>query len=203
MFKLLQTQIDKLDTASILEERKEVLQKLIDFIQEKSKLNETIRLNFICTHNSRRSHLSQIWAQTMAHYYDIKSVFSYSGGTEATAMFYKVEETLHYQGFEIKKLSESINPVYAVKFSADEHPIICFSKTYDDAFNPNNDFCAVMTCSSADEGCPFIAGAKLRLPIRYNDPKAYDDTPQMAEKYLERSIEIATEMKYVFSQIKK
>jgi arsenate reductase len=201
MFTIIDNQINQLDTASILEERKEVLQKLIDFIKEKSKLNETIRLNFICTHNSRRSHLSQIWAQSMAHYFKIKNVYAYSGGTEATAMFYKVEETLHYQGFEIKKLSESHNPVYAVKFSADEHPIICFSKTYDDVFNPTNDFCAVMTCSSADDGCPFISGAKLRLPIRYNDPKAFDDTPQMAEKYLERSIEIATEMKYVFSQI--
>lgn len=184
-------------------EIKEVLQTLVDYIQNKVNFNEEIRLNFICTHNSRRSHLSQIWAQSMAFHFKIQNVFCYSGGTEATAMFPKVGETLVNQGFQIQQLSETENPVYAVKYDDNSHPIICFSKTFDDGFNPKSNFAAIMTCSSADEGCPFIAGAEVRLPIRYNDPKAFDGTELMNEKYAERSLKIASEMYYVFSQINK
>ncbi|CAM4396047.1 arsenate-mycothiol transferase ArsC [Flavobacterium terrigena] len=203
MFPNLSKTIESISQISVSEERKEVLQPLIDYVQNKVDNQEEIRLNFICTHNSRRSHLSQIWAQTMAFQFGIQNVFCYSGGTEATAMFPKVSETLMNQGFEILKLSESQNPVYSVKFSENQHPIICFSKTFDDGFNPKSGFAAIMTCSSADEGCPFIAGAEKRLPIRYSDPKEFDGTEFMNEKYEERSLEIASEMYFVFSQIKK
>lgn len=195
--------ISSLSTDSITEERKEVLQPLIDFIQQKTTANSAIRINFICTHNSRRSHLSQVWAQTMATYFKIKNVNCYSGGTEATALFPMVAETLKNQGFQIQKLSETSNPVYAIKFSENEHPVIGFSKSYEDPFNPASEFAAVMTCSQADGGCPFIAGAEKRVPITFEDPKAFDNTPQQAEKYAERSIQIATELFYIFSQINK
>jgi len=199
----LNSTIELIAKTSISEARKEVLQSLVDFIQNKVNTNQEVRLNFICTHNSRRSHLSQIWAQTMAFHFGIKSVFCYSGGTEATAMFPKVAETLINQGFHIQKLSENQNPIYAVKFDENQAAVICFSKTFDNAFNPNSHFAAIMTCSSADEGCPFIAGAEQRLPIRYDDPKAFDGTDLMNQKYDERSLEIASEMYFVFSQIKQ
>lgn len=185
----------------ISEERKQVLQPLIDYIREKRTHKEKIRLNFICTHNSRRSHLSQIWAQTMAHYFKMDNVECFSGGTEATAMFPKVAETLTKQGFEITKLSENQNPVYAIKFDKCEIPVVGFSKKYDDPFNPESGFCAVMTCSSADQGCPFIAGADKRIPVRYEDPKMYDGHAEMDEKYLQKSLEIGQEMFYVFSKV--
>lgn len=185
----------------ISEEQKQVLQPLIDYIREKRTHKEKIRLNFICTHNSRRSHLSQIWAQTMAHYFRIDNVECFSGGTEATAMFPKVAETLAKQGFEITKLSGNQNPVYAIKFDKDEMPVLGFSKKYDDPFNPESSFCAVMTCSSADQGCPFIAGADKRIPVRYEDPKMYDGNVEMDEKYLQKSLEIGQEMFYVFSKV--
>lgn len=188
---------------TIANERKIVLQPLIDFIQTKVNKQQEIRLNLICTHNSRRSHLSQVWSQVAAAHYGITNVFCYSGGTEATAMFPKIGETLANQGFQIHKLSETSNPVYAVKFGKNQHPVICFSKTYDDTFNPESDFAAIMTCSNADAGCPFIAGAEKRIPITFEDPKAFDNTPQQTEKYAERSLQIATELFYVFSQIKK
>ncbi|PHX61955.1 MAG: protein-tyrosine-phosphatase [Flavobacteriales bacterium] len=183
-------------------ERQAVLQPLIDYIQNKVNNQEEIRLNFICTHNSRRSHLSQIWAQTMAFHFQIQNVFCYSGGTEATAMFPKVGETLTNQGFDIQKISDTENPVYEVKFDENQPAIICFSKTYFDDFNPKNNFGAIMTCNNADEGCPMVLGAEARFPIKYNDPKAFDGTPEMNEKYTERSLKIASEMYFVFSQIK-
>lgn len=188
-------------TAVIPEERKALLQPLIEYISTKNEANEPIRLNFICTHNSRRSHLSQIWAQTMADYYGIKNVTCYSGGTETTAMYPKVAETLANQGFSILKLSEGKNPVYAVKFAPTVHPIICFSKTYDYEFNATSGFGAIMTCDSANEACPMVLGAEARFPITYKDPKAFDNTPEQDAKYLERSVQIASELAYVFAQV--
>ena len=138
---------------NISPERKAVLQSLINFIQSQRSIGESVRLNFICTHNSRRSHLSQIWAQTMAYHFGVKDVFCYSGGTEATAMFLKIADTLTRQGFTIQKLSEGNNPVYAVKYADNENPIICFSKVYSDDFNPQSQYGAVVTCNSADENC--------------------------------------------------
>ena len=203
MFQNLFNTIENISEISVSEKRKEVLQPLVNYIQDKVDTNEEIRLNFICTHNSRRSHLSQIWAQTMAFQFGIRNVFCYSGGTEATAMFTKVGETLVNQGFEIQQLSENENPVYAIKYSDNEPPIIAFSKTYFDAFNPKTNFGAIMTCNNADEGCPMVIGAEARFPIKYDDRKAFDGTEIMNEKYTERSLEIASEMCFVFAQINK
>ncbi|MHA7944173.1 arsenate-mycothiol transferase ArsC [Formosa sp. 3Alg 14/1] len=195
-------QIENFDFSNISEARKDVLQPLIDFIQEKHSKKIKIRLNFICTHNSRRSHLSQVWAQTAAFYYNFKHVYCYSGGTEATAMFPMVAETLENSGFDILKITDGDNPVYAIKFDHNEPPIVGFSKRFDNAFNPETRFVAIMTCSQADQGCPFIAGAQERVAVTYEDPKAFDGTDQQAEKYNERSLQIAEEMFYVFSKIK-
>ncbi|WP_227431584.1 low molecular weight phosphatase family protein, partial [Polaribacter reichenbachii] len=201
LFKEIETFISQLDPKTISEERKEVLQPLTDYIQEKVNNKEAIRINFICTHNSRRSHLSQVWAQAISNYFNIYNVTCYSGGTEATALFPVVAETLSNSGFQIKTISEGNNPVYSIKYSENEHPIIGFSKKLTDDFNPKSGFAAIMTCSQADGGCPFIVGAEKRIPITFEDPKAFDNTPQQAEKYNERSIQIATEMFYIFSQI--
>lgn len=201
LFSNIESLIKGLNPKSISEERKAILQPLTDFIQAKVLNNQEIRINFICTHNSRRSHLSQVWAQTMAKYFNIKNVFCYSGGTEATALFPMVAETLKNSGFEVKTISKGNNPIYSIKYADNEHPIIGFSKKLDDDFNPKSEFAAIMTCSQADGGCPFIAGAEQRIPITFQDPKAFDNTPQQAEKYNERSLQIATELFYVFSQI--
>ncbi|PKQ61831.1 protein-tyrosine-phosphatase [Labilibaculum filiforme] len=203
---MLFTEIDQtikgLNPESISAERKAVLQALSDFIQSKVTNGEEIRLNFICTHNSRRSHLTQIWAQAMAHHFGIKNVFCYSGGTEGTALFPMVAKTLQESGFQIETIAESNNPIYSIKYADNEHPIIGFSKSLNDNFNPKSGFAAIMTCSQADGACPFIAGAEKRIPITFEDPKAFDNTPQQAEKYKERSLQIASELLFVFSQIK-
>lgn len=188
---------------SLTMDRMFVLQDLIDFIQLKIDQNHPIHLNFICTHNSRRSLLSQIWAQVAASYYNIEHVHCYSGGTEATALFPKIAETLENQGFKIITIADTKNPVYALKYNENEMPIIGFSKKYDHYFNPVSQFCAIMTCSLADGECPFIPGAEKRLSVTFEDPKTSDDTPFQNETYAARSLQIAHEMFYVFSQIKK
>jgi arsenate reductase len=199
---LLKTIESNTDFTSIAQERKLTLQPLIDFIQQKVDLKQDVNLNFICTHNSRRSHLSQIWAQLAANYYSVANVYCYSGGTEETALFPKVAETLTEQGFTIFKIADGNNPIYTIKYSDTAMPIIGFSKKYDHLFNPSKSFAAIMTCSQADGGCPFIAGAEKRIPITFEDPKVSDQTPEQSKVYLERSNQIAMEMIYVFSMIK-
>lgn len=185
------------------DQRKANLQPLVVYIQEKFNRKEAINLNFICTHNSSRSHLAQVWAQFAAAYYNIPNINCYSGGTQETALFPKVVETLENQGLQILKIADSINPIYAIKFDENCLPIIGFSKKYNDAFNPISNFAAILTCSQADEGCPFISGAEKRIPITYEDPKISDGTAEQTEVYKQRSTEIATEMMYIFSQITK
>ncbi|RYJ51378.1 protein-tyrosine-phosphatase [Flavobacterium petrolei] len=187
---------------NISEERKNILRPLIDFVQQKVNNSQEISINFICTHNSRRSHLSQVWAQVAAAYYTIPNVHCYSGGTEETALFPKVAETLTHQGLSIFKIADTDNPVYAIKYSDNSLPIVGFSKKYDSPFNPVSAFVAIMTCSQADGGCPFIAGAEKRIPITFEDPKISDNTQEQSKVYADRSLQIATEMFYVFSMIK-
>ncbi|PIB26993.1 low molecular weight phosphatase family protein [Maribacter sp. 4G9] len=201
MFKELKSHIKELRGYMPDAGRLAILQSLIEYIQEKRDEGEPINLNFVCTHNSRRSHLSQIWAQAMAAYFDIPKVYSYSGGTEATALFPKVVDTLEGSGFRINKILEGENPVYAIKYGANSSPIVGFSKTYDAAFNPESNFAAVMTCGHADENCPFIPGAEKRIPMTFDDPKDYDGTELQTQKYRERSLEIASQLYYVFSKI--
>lgn len=201
MYPLISATIAQLKLQSVSEARKKTLQPLIDIIQEKVNRQDTINLTFICTHNSRRSHLAQVWAQTAAACFNIPHVCCYSGGTEETALFPKVAETLSRQGFTISGIADTHNPVYAIKYGDNTLPIIGFSKKYDHSFNPVAAFIAVMTCSQADDGCPFIAGAEKRIPITYDDPKMSDHTPEQTKVYEERSLQIAAEMIYVFSQI--
>lgn len=203
MYQDIQDVIASFSGNNVPNERKEILNSLVNFINEKYADSKQVNINFICTHNSRRSHLSQVWAQAMANYFDLKNIYCYSGGTEQTAMFPMVAETLKSSGFKVNQISEGDNPVYTIKYNANNHPIIAFSKKYDDVFNPESGFAAIMTCSQADSGCPFIAGAEKRIPITYEDPKAFDGTPEQKEKYQERSLQIAEEMYYVFSNINK
>ncbi len=183
----------------IAAQRKEILQVLIDYIQLKLNAGDAVCLNFICTHNSRRSQFSQIWAQTAADYFGIP-VVCYSGGVEVTEFNHRAVDSIQRSGFQVKK-NGSKNPVYEVVHSEGSEPILAFSKLFDDPVNQAKSFAAVMTCAHADETCPFIPGTEQRIPVRYEDPKKYDDSPEEAMRYDERSMQIASEMFYVFSQV--
>lgn len=191
--------IGQYDTISA--NRKAVLHHLIDYIQQQVHEGRPVLLNFICTHNSRRSHLSHIWAQTAADFYEIP-VQTFSGGTEATAFNPRAVASLIRLGFDIKKTDATDNPVYEVTFPKTGRRLPFYSKIYHEAPNPEEGYCAVMTCSEADEGCPVVRGAAARVAVPYIDPKAADDTPQEAATYDERARQIGGEMFYVFSLIK-
>lgn len=185
----------------ISRDRKLILDNLTSYIQEKINGRQPIQLNYICTHNSRRSHLGQVWAAVAADYFQIKNVSTFSGGTKATAFNANAIEALAQAGFIIHQLDDTKNPLYQVFFGSEKFTN-CFSKTYNHNSNPKENFAAIMTCSDADENCPFIVGCDVRIGTTYNDPKAYDGSILQQEKYTERSNQIAMECLYVFSKIK-
>ena len=187
---------------TISPERKVILAKISEYIQSKMAANLPIQLMYVCTHNSRRSHFGQIWAAVAAKYYAIPNVSTFSGGTESTAFHPNAINALEKTGFEIRTNEPAEkNPKYHVSFG-EALTTICFSKVYDSNENPQKDFAAIMTCSDAEANCPFIPGVELRIGTTYDDPKAFDGTNQEAEKYEERSNQIALETLFVFSGVK-
>ena len=191
--------IANLPFVAISSERLKLLDEMAIYLRAKMKQGKEIRLNFICTHNSRRSQFSQIWAQTAAAYYGIDAN-CYSGGVEVTAFNPRAVAAIQRDGFKVVK-KEGENPVYFVFYSEDEQPIVAFSKLYDDAINAPKDFAAVMTCDHADENCPVIPGAERRFPLRFEDPKAFDDSLLEEKMYSERSHQIAAELFYLFEKV--
>lgn len=185
---------------AILPERKQLLAKISNYIQQKKDVNQAIQLVYVCTHNSRRSHFGQIWGAVAAEYYGVNNVSTFSGGTESTAFNPNAIHALNGLGFDITTTDLSSNPKYEVDFGGSKASI-CFSKVYDDASNPSSNFAAIMTCGDAEENCPFIPGVELRIGTTYEDPKAFDGTELQEEKYIERALQIGLETLYVFSKI--
>lgn len=203
MYPNIKTYVDDLTKAfeSIPQNRKEILEKITQYIAKKQEAGSPINLVYICTHNSRRSHFGQVWAHVAASYYGIKNVKSYSGGTETTAFNINAINSLKRVGFNIQAINSDKNTTYHVFHDDNESPSVCFSKTYDDTANPQKEFAAIMTCSDAEENCPFIPGVELRIGTTYDDPKAFDNTPEQDAKYDERCKQIALETLYVFSKL--
>ena len=196
MFSSISSLITRIDNSTISDQRKELLKPLKEYLSSKIKQKSVVNLNFICTHNSRRSQISEVWAKIIGDFYGL-NINTFSGGIEITACNERTINSLSRLGFEIKNLGGE-NPHYEIKYADNKTPITLFSKLYDDPPNPKTCFAAVMSCSHADENCPFIPGAEKRISLPYEDPKAYDNTADEAKIYDERSIQIATEMKYVF-----
>ena len=197
--KLLQT-INYATNLEISDSRKLILKELVKYIKTKKASKSEVHLNFICTHNSRRSQFCQIWAETASAYYN-KKVYCFSGGLEITEFNINAVNTIKKFGFDVIK-SGSKNPTYDLYYSDNRvRSISVFSKLYNDPVNKANSFAAVTTCSDAEENCPFILNAEKRFFLQYNDPKSFDNSPYKAEKYNECSLQIASELFYIFRNV--
>ena len=185
--------------AAIPEERKAVLAEIANYLR--SKAQQRAALIFICTHNSRRSQLAQVWAQAAAAYYGVEGVETFSGGTEVTAFYPQAVKALERAGFVVEQANASESGKFLLQMGKAWPAITAFSKRYSDPTNPKRDFCAVMTCSQADGACPVISGASARIALPYEDPKVADGTPVEAATYDERSREIGRDLCYAFSLV--
>ena len=197
--KLLQT-INYATNLEISDSRKLILKELVKYIKTKKASKSEVHLNFICTHNSRRSQFCQIWAETASTYYN-KKIYCYSGGLVVTEFNINAVNTMKKCGFDVIK-SGSKNPTYSLYYSNSRvRPISVFSKLYNDPANKANSFAAITTCSDAEENCPFILNAEKRIFLQYDDPKLFDNLPNKMEKYFDCSLQIASELFYVFRKV--
>src|SRR4051794_17780457 len=184
-------------------ERKSVLDAISKDIVAQLDSGKPAQLTFICTHNSRRSHMSQIWAQTAAYYYGLDGVHCFSGGTQATACNCRTVTAMRRVGFDITDATTGDNPIYLVRYAEDRPPIRAYSKLYNADGNPKQNFIALMTCSVADKSCPVVKGATSRFAIHYVDPRLCDDLPTETAAYNERCREIAREMFYIMAEVRR
>jgi len=186
----------------ISEDRQQQLEELAHYISQKQNNNQPTKLNVICTHNSRRSHIGQLWLAAAALFYKKNNIHTYSGGTEATAFNHRSVAALRRVGFEIVTADSTVeNPIYFATFGFSHTPLKMFSKKYDHANNPEKEFAAIMVCSDADEACPLILGADDRFALTFEDPKRFDDTNLESKKYDERVRQIGREIFYLMSKV--
>lgn len=184
-------------------ERGKALKRVSAYVSERLRSGEPVRLTFICTHNSRRSQMAQIWAQTAAEFFAVPGVSAFSGGTEATAFDPRAVSAIAQAGFRVERNSNDDNddnPLYFVHAGDDLPPVRAFSKAYLDPSNLRHGFCAVLTCSSADRDCPVIASADERVLLPYEDPKSSDGTDRETTRYDATCREICREMVWLFAK---
>jgi len=188
------------ESKSIPVERRQRLEGVSEYVSKRITAGKPARLIFICTHNSRRSQMSQLWAQAVTRYLGICGVTAFSGGTEITSFNQRAVKALTRAGFQIGQSTNSENPFYNARMGVDMPPIRMFSKTYRDHSNPQRAFCAILNCSNIDRDCPVIANAEKRIVINYDDPKHYDDTENEKTEYDARCRQISREMCWLFTK---
>lgn len=184
-----------------VEHHEEKIRNLSEWIVKEQNNGTAAKLNFICTHNSRRSQFAQVWCTFVQDYFGLNITEAYSGGTEITACNERTVAALRRAGFNIEATGTG-NPVYSITTDDSDTEIKIWSKLYDDESNPSDRFAAIMTCDHADANCPFIPGAAIRIPLTYTDPKYTDDTEQEETAYDETCKMIATDMIRLFKKVK-
>ena len=132
-----------------------IAKSIIQLISEKRKIN----LNFICTHNSRRSQLAQVWSSYASSYFKLNKIESFSGGTEVSAFFRNTVKTLQEVGFIFQLIEFSHqNPYYSISSHQHVKPIIGFSKLVEHEINKKRyDDSELYCCSGIGGYCVIIS----------------------------------------------
>jgi protein-tyrosine-phosphatase len=189
---------------------REAGQKLAEWVIANYKPGKPLHITVVCTGNSRRSIMGASMGNLAAAYYGMPEVRFHSGGTAPTAFNPRTIAALRAIGFRIDPVGKegergdptTANPIYRVTWGEGlEAPE--FSKHYAEKSNPQSEFAALMVCSEADAGCPFVKGATLRLAMPYQDPKIYDGSAYESLKYAERRDDIGRFMLAVMAQARR
>ena len=183
-------------------DRKDKLVELAQIIKINHEQQNTVKITFICTHNSRRSQFSQIWAYISSLYFKLDFIKPFSGGTEIDTVNLNVINSLINTGLKIEKTLRG-KAIYQLKSFKKDKGINLYSKVYNSKLNPSEHFIAIMTCSDADQMCPVIKGAYKKISLPYSDPRVADNTILEKEVYNQTCSIIAKEMFYLMKQVKK
>jgi arsenate reductase (thioredoxin) len=205
----LRAHADYLTTAFDLidEKHREAGGRLAHWIAANYRPGKPLHVTVVCTGNSRRSILGSSMGNLAAAYYGMPEIRFHSGGTAPTAFNPRTVAALKAVGFEVEPTGKeadrgepkTANPIYRIAWG-EGFGTLEFSKRYGDESNPQEGFAALMVCSEADEGCPFVKGAALRLSMPYLDPKFFDDGAYEEAKYAERRDDIGRLMLSVMVQ---
>lgn len=201
----LTTTFDRIDAA-----HRDVGEKLAHWIAANYRPGQPLKVIVVCTGNSRRSILGSSMGNLAAAYYGMPEIRFHSGGTDPTAFNSRTVATLKSIGFEIEPTGQeaprgepnTANPFYRIRW-AEGFEMAEFSKRYSDASNPQTGFAALMVCSEADDGCPVVKGASIRLSMPFLDPKTYDGGAFESAKYAERRDDIGRVMLSVMLQARR
>jgi hypothetical protein len=186
---------------------REAGEKLAHWVAANYEPGKPLHVTVVCTGNSRRSILGSSMGNLAAAYYGMPEIRFHSGGTAPTAFNSRSVTALRAVGFDVDPTGKEArrgepkteNPIYRISWG-EKFETLEFSKHYGDASNPQKSFAALMVCSEADEACPFVKGAALRLSMPYLDPKIYDGGSYEATKYAERRDDIGRLMLAVMVQ---
>lgn len=189
---LLTTSFDMIES-----EHLQSINQLSDWIAKNWTPDSTLHVLITCTGNSRRSILGASMGNLAAAYYGFDNIRFHSGGTIPSAFNKRTIATLKEIGFQIEPTgdeaergdSKTPNLIYLVKWGKGLEAVE-FSKRYNVKTNPQSDFSAIMVCSEADQECPTVPGASLRISMTFIDPKLYDEGAFEKSKYAERRDDI-------------
>ena len=187
----------------IPEERRYRLDEIADYIKEQKTINTTPQLFFIDTDQSTLSQMIHVWALTAAHYFGFPDIKVYSGGLNPGTFNPEAVFAMERAGFIIYRSSIEESDIYKIKYSYNLEPIMAFPKKIDYRKNPRNEFMAIVIEPNADLNLPRVRGTYNRLALLYKDPSGYVGTDECESRFDEVCRQMALEMFYVFSQLKK
>jgi len=167
-------------------DKKNLLDDIISKIQKSLKITNNIV--FLCTHNSRRSQLCQVWGIILSKIYNIDLKFN-SAGTEKTEVNKNILYCFSHIGLEVK----------GNKIIYEDLSISLHSKLLDE-IQPNK-FISIMTCSDAEKSCPSDSRSIKNISMTYQDPKVFDYKEKEKDEYLKTSKLIAKELNYVLKKL--
>ncbi|HAA11837.1 MAG TPA: protein-tyrosine-phosphatase [Cytophagales bacterium] len=184
-------------------ERKAALEEIGDYMLASITEHNEAQLVIICTHNSRRSQITQAMTYLASEYYGVANVKTFSGGLEVTAFHPNAVAALKRAGFWIEKSASGDNPTYLTTLGKNYSQMLQFSKEYGHQDNPTENFAAIMVCSDADKSCPLVSGADRRFSLPYDDPRYFDGKPAAEQKYDETVATIGKEIFYLVDYVKQ
>lgn len=151
----------------------------------------------VCTHNSRRSQLAQVYLALALAEAGVADVRVDSAGTEVTAVASGIVGVLRERGFDVDGDYTVGNPRLAVRGHG--LALELWSKTLDEALTATDGapVIAIMVCAAADDHCPYVPGAVYRARLPFDDPKRADHTPEAPAAYREAAEAIEAEMRVV------
>lgn len=202
---LLSTQLDMIDPS-----HQRSANQLAGWIAKNYTADKPLGVSVICTGNSRRSVMGAVIGNVAAAYWGLPNVKFHSGGTSPSACNARTIKALEEIGLKVVSTGQEAprgkagdpNPIYQILWG-ERIGMQEFSKLYSHSENPQQDFAAILVCDEAEEVCPTVPGASIRLAAPYFDPKAYDNTSLETRKYAERRDDIGRMMVSALMQARR